>query len=430
MTVSALAAIALFILLFGAISRRIESTPLSPPILFTLFGLAIGTPGLGLIDLDPASQPVRLLAEIALALILFTDASRIDLQALRDEYNLPARLLGLALPLVVLFGGLGARWLLPELNVWEAVALATILAPTDAALSQAVVSSPSVPLRIRQAINVESGLNDGLCLPLLLIALSLATNETQTATSDWLALTAKQVLLGPFTGIAVGYAGGWLISVASQRGWVTESFQDLAALGISLLAFGGAETMGGNGLLAAFAAGLILGNTARPLCNCLYEFGEAEGQLLVLLFFTIYGAILVAPALAALRPAMLLYAAFSLLVARSLAVVASALGLGLQWETLLFVGWFGPRGIASILYVLLLLENSSLPHQTTLVATAIATVGLSIFAHGLTAYPASQWYGQRLHVERQPTAREHEPARDLPVRLPLSGQSHRSRRRS
>lgn len=356
-------------------------------------------------------------------LVLFTDASRINLSLLRREHNLPIRLLVLGLPLTILFGTVVGAVLLDNLTFWEAAVLAVILTPTDAALGQAVVSSPLVPVRIRQALNVESGLNDGLVLPILLIALAVAGAAEQTQTvGHWVLFAAMQVTLGPLIGVGVGYVGGKLVERGSRTGWMNRSFQDLAALGLSLLAFAAAELVGGNGFIAAFCAGLTLGNTSRSICACLYEFAEAEGQLLTLLLFMVFGAVMVPTALDHLGWRVILYVFMSLTVVRMVPVAISLLGARLRRDTVLFLGWFGPRGIASILFGLLVLERSDLPGREEILVIVMTAVLLSVFAHGITAFPAANWYTGRTEKTKSVRgAAEHVRVTEMPVRLPYAG---------
>ncbi|NEO24087.1 sodium:proton antiporter [Moorena sp. SIO4A5] len=414
------AIIALFILGFGLISGRIEKSIITPPMAFVTFGLLLSPQLLGLLNLEVEHELVRIIAEFTLILVLFTDASRINLKLLRRDYNLPVRLLGIGLPLTIILGTILAVLLLGgRLEFWEAAALATILAPTDAALGQAVVSSRSVPICIRQSLNVESGLNDGICLPILLIFLSLAGTMEGTGTASfWFRFAAMQVILGPIVGVAVGYIGGWLVSQSVRRKWITHSFEDLSVLGLSLCAYAIAELVGGNGFIAAFCAGLTLGNTAPSICDCLYEFGEAEGQLLVLLIFMIYGSMMVFPALDSVNWQMVLYAIATLTIARMVGVAISVIGMKLRWYTILFLGWFGPRGVASILYGLLILEGDGIQGSEVIFSTMVLTVLISVFAHGLTAFPGANWYGNRMaRFKATHEIPELMPRSEMPVRL-------------
>jgi NhaP-type Na+/H+ or K+/H+ antiporter len=325
------------------------------------------------------------------------------------------------MPLTILFGALLAALIFNHLTLWEAVVLGVILAPTDAALGQAVISLPQVPVRIRQALNIESGLNDGIALPILLFFLSLAGATQQTQPPGfWIKYAAMQIILGPLVGIFIGYFGGKWIERGSRSGWITHSFQDLAALGISLLAFSMAELVGGNGFIAAFAAGLILGNTSRAICACLYEFAEAEGQLLTLLTLMIYGAVMVLPTLDHTNVLIILYGLFSLTVVRMLPVAISLIGVRLQWDSVLFLGWFGPRGIASILYGLLVLGKIDIHGREEIFTITMTTVLMSVFAHGLSAYPGAKWYARRAEkMKDQPDMPELAPVTEMPVRLTL-----------
>ncbi len=417
----ALVIVALSILAFGLISGRVQKSVITPPIVFVFFGLLVSQVGLGLLEFDIDNRFIHILAEITLVLVLFTDAARIDLRALRNEHNLPVRLLSFGLPLTILLGALIATGLFEDLSIWEAAVLAVILAPTDAALGQAVVGSPLVPVRIRQALNVESGLNDGLVLPALLITLSLATATGQEeSVGFWVQFVALQLLLGPLVGIGVGFLGGKLVELGGRSGWMNHTFQDLSALGLSLLAFAGADLVGGNGFIAAFCAGLTLGNCSRAICECLYEFAEAEGQLLTLVIFMIFGAVMAPMVIGHLTWQIVLYGLLSLTVIRLLPVAVSLSGARMQWDTVLFLGWFGPRGLASILFALLVVEESSLPGREVILVIVVVTVLLSVFGHGLTAYPGAKWYGRRVEKSgRKPGTGENLPVSEMPVRLPF-----------
>ena len=416
------AVIAVLILAFGIVSGRLEKTVITPPMVFVSAGLLMGPAVLGWIELDVESHVVRTLAEATLVLVLFADASRIDLAVLRRGYHLPLRLLGIGMPLAIALGTLAAMVVFEMLGPWEAAVVAAILAPTDAALGQAVVSSPRVPVRVRQALNVESGLNDGLALPFVLILLSIAgaAQDPQPA-FYWVLYAAKQVLLGPLVGIAVGYLGGRLVSLGAESNWMNHNFQQIAALALALLAFAGAESVGGNGFIAAFAAGLTIGNSSRMVCHCLYDFAETEGQLLALLAFMTFGAADIWPAVAGVGWPVVLYALLSLTVVRMLPVSFSLLGSEVGLGTHLFIGWFGPRGLASILYVFLVLERVQVTAREEIFVIVVITVLTSVFAHGLTAWPATNWYANHADkmVQERPDCAEQVPVEEMRVRLPF-----------
>ena len=420
MHISALVLIAALLLLFGLISKKLQKSVITPPMVFVVCGLIAGPAAFGLFELEIESEFVRTLAEATLVLVLFTDASRIDLKILRRNYHLPFRLLAIGLPLTIGGGALLAAVMFDQLTFWEAAVAAAILAPTDAALGQAVVSSPRVPVRIRQALNVESGLNDGIVLPVVLLFLSLAAPHEQAQSGEfWIQFVAGQVILGPIVGIAVGCFGGKVVSAASTSKWMDHTFQQLAALALAGLAFGGAELVGGNGFIAAFMAGLALGNSAGPICGCLQDFAEAEGQLLALLAFFFFGAADAWPAIEHLDATVILYAFLSLTVVRMLPSSLSLIGTGFKAATHLFLGWFGPRGLASILFLFFVLEEQ--PPGTHLIFHIVVTaVLMSVFAHGLSAFPGANWYGSHSDElrEREGEIPEHAMVEEIPVRLP------------
>jgi NhaP-type Na+/H+ or K+/H+ antiporter len=289
-----------------------------------------------------------------------------------------------------------------------------------------VVSSPLVPVRIRQALNVESGLNDGIALPVVLLLASFAGAASGAQSAEfWIQFAAKQVVFGPLVGIAVGYAGGRLIDAAERRGWMSESFEGLSALGIAIVAFVAAEQVHGNGFIAAFVAGLVFGNTVRHRCRFLFEFAEAEGQLLTLLTFLIFGAAMLPAALGHADAEILLYAVASLTLVRMLPMSISLIGAGLALPTHLFLGWFGPRGLASILFALLIVERMEIEHREEILLITIATVGLSALAHGLTAAPAARWYGKV--TARMDDCEETTPVTELPTRAGMVRTQHDER---
>lgn len=395
MQTAGFALIALFILVYGVVSRRLERTVVTPPMLFVLFGVLLCSHLIGVFPGDLESPAIHIVAELTLVLILFTDASRISLPALLKDHAIPVRLLTIGLPLTILLGAIAAAIVFDVLSFWEGAVLGAILAPTDAALGQAVVSSPRVPQPIRRGLNVESGLNDGIALPIVLLVLSLAiVGEHSGSSTYWLKFFLFQVVLGPVAGVMIGLVGGKLVQWGIRTGSMNHSYQQLSALGISLLAFAGAELIGGNGFIAAFCAGLTVGNAAREVCDCLYEFAEAEGQLLTLITFMIFGALMVPVAVHHLDMNIVLYSVLSLTVLRMVPAALSLTGLKLGAPTVTFLAWFGPRGIASILFGLVVLEGADLEHEELIFNTMTFTVLLSVVAHGLTAVPASMWIGR------------------------------------
>ena len=388
-----LATIALALLAFAAIAGRVDGTPITPAIVFVGIGLLAGPEALGLVDLSSYGEPVKLLAEATLTVVLFADASRIDLRALRREVAVPARLLGIGLPLTIVAGLVVAIALLAELAWPEALLLAVILAPTDAALGQAVVTLPRLPSRIRQGLNVESGLNDGICVPIFLIVLAVAEAEAG-AIGDGAAvrLVAEQIGYGIVAGVVAGAAAAAVVRVAGTHGEVDAAWLQIGPLAGAALAFGIGAPIGGSGFIAAFAGGMVFGGLLRGGSERVGSLLDEAGAVLGAITFVVFGAVLLGPGLGHLTAAMVGYALLSLTVVRMLPVAVSLLGSGARPPTIGFLGWFGPRGLASIVFAVMLEEGSELPHEETILLTVYATVGLSVLLHGVTAAPLAGRY--------------------------------------
>ena len=413
MDVTGILAITLAVIAFGLISRKIEGSILTGPILFSAFGLIAGPAAFGLIPLQISNEGLHLLAEVTLILVLFSDAANIDLAQLRRDHNLPVRMLLIGMPLTIVLGAMVAFLFFDGLGPWEAALLAAILAPTDAALGQAVVSNRLVPVRIRQALNVESGLNDGVALPFILLFAAFASAmHAETNAAEWLVFGAKQVVFGPLAGIAIGYVGAKLVSSCYRRQWMSESAEGMIALGLAFGAFALAEVVHGNGFIAAFVGGLTFGNTLKQKCQFLYEFAESEGQILILLTFTAFGAAMIPQAMGAVTIMHIVFGILVLTVLRMLPIQLSLIGTGIKPVTSTFLGWFGPRGLASILFVLLILEEAELSNESTLFAAVIVTVTLSVVLHGITAGPAARWYGSM--SQQMGECEENRPVSDEP----------------
>ncbi len=394
----ALVAVSLSVLAFGLISNKSDSHSVSAPMVFVTFGLLGYLFGFSRVDLSHGF--IHGFLEITLILVLFTDASKINLKLLLKQQGIPIRMLLIGLPLTIFLGGIGAHYIFQFESIWYAFLLAAILAPTDAALGQVVVSSKVVPVRIRQSLSVESGLNDGIALPIILMILVIAKSvvglegHEEVGVSHWVLFAAKQVILGPVAGIVVGLYGGKIISRAANASWMSHSFQDLSLLALSFLAFGFAEIIGGNGFIAAFCGGLTLGNTAKNLCDCLYEFAESQGQLLTLIVFLLIGTVVLPQFHTVSMIQVLFYALLSLTVFRMLPVSLSLIGSKLKLQSHLFLGWFGPRGLASVLFALLMLEELENPATELIFSVVLATVFMSIFMHGISASPFSKIYSR------------------------------------
>ena len=402
-----LATLALILLGFAAVSARLEGTSITAPMVFTAAGLLVGVDALGLLDPSATGVEVKLLAEATLTVVLFSDASRIDLQALRSALGAPIRLLGIGLPLTIVLGFLAALALLGDLAWPEALVLAIILAPTDAALGQAVVTSRRLPVGIRQSLNVESGLNDGICVPLFLVALAIAQAEEGAIGHGHAArLVAEKIGYGIVFGALAGGLAAAVVVYAGGRRFVAGPWLQIVPLAGALLAFGSAEGVGGSGFIAAFVGGAVFGGLRRHRGGDVSYLAEQAGALLAATTFVVFGASLLGPALGDLTWRVALYAVLSLTLVRMLPVAIAMLGTGAHRRTVAFLGWFGPRGAASIVFALLVVEEGGLPHDDLLLTTAFVTVGLSVLAHGATAAPLvaryASWLERLTAAERVP----------------------------
>ena len=416
--------LAAVVFLFGLVSRRLDGTVLTAPLVFVAAGVILGPTGLGLVEFGLDEHAVLLLGEIALAIVLFTDAAGINLSALRQNEGVPLRLLGIGMPLTIALGTIIAALVLTDLAFWEAAIVGTVLAPTDAALGQAVVSNPRVPVRVRQALNVEAGLNDGLSVPFLALFLTLAlAKEELEPASFWIRFALEQIGFGILVGVGVSLVGGWLVRWASRRGWMTQSSQRLALLPLALIAWALADQIGGNGFIAAFVGGMVIGPTMERVGDDVIRVTEAEGQLLNLSVFFIFG-VLAFGVIQPLRLRVVLYALLSLTLIRMLPVAVSLIGTRLSGLSMLFMGWFGPRGLASLVLGLIVVAEAPLLAGRSLIEQVVAlTVLLSVLLHGVSAAPLSIAYAHR--VEKMvPDAPENKGAVVAPPRrgsTPIDG---------
>lgn len=413
--------IALFFLIFANFSGKIEKSVFSGPMIFSIVGLLFSPHLLSGVSLDLDNKAIQFVAEFTLMILLFTDASRINIKSLRKEHTLPMQMLGISLPLTIILGALTALLIFDFISIPTALILAVILAPTDAALGQAVVSYEKIPVRIRQTINVESGLNDGIALPFLILFISIATGAESDHGSDriahWFLFAGKQIGFGIIIGIVVGLFGGRFVSFCQNKGIASKTFTDLSAVVLAILSFSLAEIIHGNGYISAFIAGLTLGNTSKHICDGVFDFAETEGQLLTLLTFLFFGSIIIYPTLQSITVEMLVYAVLSLTLIRIIPVFIGLIRDKLNFETKLFLGWFGPRGVATILYSILILNNTDIPNKEFIFNTAMLTVVLSIFLHGASAMPWSVAYSKRINRQKNICVDEHINVTEMPVKI-------------
>ncbi|MCC4767532.1 sodium:proton antiporter [Methanosarcina sp. DH1] len=389
-------AFAVLLFLFGLVSRRISGTVVTAPMIFVTAGMLLSPEGLDLLSFSSSSTPVLSVAELALVLTLFSDASKIELQTLLSEEKLPGRLLIIGTPLTIAFGAIVAAFLLKDITLAEAGLIGAMLSPTDAGLGQAIVNNTKVPAKIRQALNVESGLNDGGAIPFFLFFLILARGEAlKWPVGTFIVLAFEQIGIGVLVGAAIGLAGGWLSSKAVRVGWMAGLYRKIGFMSLAVISWLGADLIGGSGFIAAFTGGLI--TQAAGKIKATEEeiiLTEAEGSILSFAVFFIFG-ITAAARIFSISWPIFIYAVFSLTLIRMIPVAISLIGMKLHTKTVLFLGWFGPRGLASVVLLLIAMEETGgIGGSETLSLAVITTVFLSVFVQGATAGPGSEWYSR------------------------------------
>jgi len=379
------------IALWSLTARRLARWNISSAMAMVALGIIVTNPPLDLIDLSPTSESVQLITELALALVLFSDASRVNLRSLRADPGLPTRLLLIGLPLTIALGFIGTS-LLTGFDPWLCAVAAASLAPTDAALGAPVVADPHVPGRIRRTLNVESGLNDGMVTPLVMFFLAAAVAEAGSV--HFSATSALADLAGGLlVGAAIGLGGGWLLRFARGQGWTTTTSVAILVPTLALASYFSALKLDANGFVAAFVGGLVFGSTQHDAGE-IGEFGEEVGEVFGLLVWLIVGAMAV-NVLDDVTWGMVGLALLTLTVLRMIPVAIALMGSGLDRTTVAFIGWFGPRGLASIVFGIIAVEALPEKDGQPIIALIMVTVILSVLLHGITARPLARRYGEQ-----------------------------------
>jgi NhaP-type Na+/H+ or K+/H+ antiporter len=403
---------AVAIIFYALLSRRLDRWWFSMPVVMVLIGLVVGAGGLGWLGIKIEQDSVKAIAEITLALMLFHDAVRIDLRALRRGLAVPLRLLGIGLPLMIALGT-GAAWLiLPGLGLVGALLVGTMLAPTDAALGAAVVEDERLPMRIRQGLNVESGLNDGLSVPVFLVALALASDPTGVNLGTLFAELLRQIGFGVLGGLIVGGLGGLAFRFAAEKGLAHDFWRPIATLALAIGSFTGAAVLGGSGFIGAFAGGIVFGLASEARSQRDSALIGSVGSVFDAASFLLVGAALIPFAMSHITAVVVVYAILSLVAIRAVTVVIAMAGSHARWRTVAFMGWFGPRGLATVVFAVLLVD-ANVPNGDLIASIAIVGVALSVFAHGFTAPPLVSLYAKwweaasaqgAPHMEAKPVA--------------------------
>ena len=384
-----LAILAIFVFFYSITCGGLERTPINGALVYTAFGVLFGPLCVDFIELDIDAEGIKTLAELTLALVLFIDAANANLGILKTFFKIPTRLLLIALPLIILLGFGTGVMIFEDLTLIEIAILATLLAPTDAALGKAVVTNQAVPEKIREGLNVESGLNDGICVPVLFIFLALAAGSGQghDSTSHMaMILVAEEIGIGVVVGLGIAAVGAWTMRQCAGRGWIIEIWRQVAIPAMAVACFASAQALGGSGFIASFVGGMLFGWLAEQHRHALLLAAEGTSETMALLTWVIFGAVVISKTIDYFTFEILVYSILSLTVIRMLPVYLVLFGLNLRSDEKLFIGWFGPRGLASIVFAVVVL-NEQLAGSGTIALTAVCTILLSVIGHGLSANP-------------------------------------------
>ena len=394
-----LAIVAVFISVYSMVAGRVDRSPVSGPMVFVVCGFLMGPSGLGWLGGNASSASLRTLADLTLALVLFIDAANADTSTLRRQFQIPSRMLLLGLPGAIVLGFVFAVLIFDQFSWYQAAILGTMLAATDAALGKAVVTNKAVPARIREGLNVESGLNDGICVPILLFFVALSVSEGGGESSiSAMTLLAEELGIGVAVGVSLALVGGLLLRWCAQQGWVTPIWKQVTVVGLAIACFAIAQSLHGSGYIAAFTGGMLFGFMAKDATHELVLAAEGTGETLALVTWLLFGAMVIGPALQEFSWDIIIYSLLSLTVIRMVPTFISLTGTGESVSSRLFLGWFGPRGLASIVFAIIVI-NADVPGAQALALVVICTVFLSLVAHGLSAHPLAAWIGRKENTE-------------------------------
>jgi sodium/hydrogen antiporter len=385
------------ILVFGgllavgaALSGVMRGTVLSISVLSVALGIVLAEADV--VSVDATDSAIVHLVELALIVTLFSDGLFVERELLRVHWGPATRAIVIAMPITLGLLAVAGKGLFDELSWAEAFLLAAVLTPTDPVVTSTVVTSQRVPPLIRHTLNLESGLNDGLALPFVLFFLVLAAPSGDAGTEG--AQVLGEAAFGALVGVALGYFGG-RVHHHLPGGGITARYEGIYALGFGLAAFGIADVTIGNGLIAAFVAGIAMGVSEHEIPDAFVDFAENVSAILQVITFFVFGALIVATGYEGDLWPLLLFVPFALLVARPLAISLSFLRGGLPGPQTWFVAWFGPKGVASMLFALFVL-NSDVGSRSLIFDVAAFTILVSILAHGLTDTVGARWVERRM----------------------------------
>ena len=423
-----LTTLAVVVLAYTLVASKLDRWWISGPMVFVAAGTVLGPGVLNVLPFSLSSETIRTATELTLALLLFSDASTVRLRDVEGDESLPKRLLFVGLPLTIAAGALVAYLVIPNIGWGPAALIATILAPTDAALGLAVVTNRAVPVRIRRALNVESGLNDGIATPFVTLFIAVCASEEGLSGQAWGLEALKEIGLAIVAAFVVGYIGGKLLALAHGHGWASDVSEQIAILALALLSYEGSVAIGGNGFIAAFTGGLLFGAVTMGRLRTPVQFTETLGLSASFLVWSVFGGLFAGRLLTEeLSAQPIIYAIVSLTLIRMVPVAIALTGTHLRPATVAFMGWFGPRGLASVVFTLVALQD--LEHSGAgemLLETATWTILLSVVLHGISASPLAARYGAS--VASAGEVPELAPAGEPRIRLrDLAGRHHHGR---
>jgi len=374
------------VLCYAVVSALVKRWYIAPALIFIGCGMALGPYGFGVIEAGTDAMSFTVLAQLALTVILFNQAAMLDLPSVVRRGHVTFRLLVVGIPLTIVLGTALALWVIPAMPLWEAVCLAAIVAPTEVALIDALLEDRRIPERVRHALSVESGCYDGLALAAMLAAVALASEQNDPDPSRWGWFAIRTEVVSIAVGIGIGVVGGWVIMRSRQRGWMSDTWAQLATLALALVCFEVGERLHGSGFVAAFAGGLAYSMMARRADEQLpSQVTDAAGQLLELMVFAMFGSYAVFIGWRDADWRVVVFAVVALFAVRLVAVSVALLGTDLPARSRLFIGWFGPRGIGTLVLGLLMIERGEIAQSATITQAVVVTVTVSLVVHSLTA---------------------------------------------
>jgi NhaP-type Na+/H+ or K+/H+ antiporter len=375
----------ILVLSYAVVSGLVKRWYIAPALIFAGFGMALGPFGFGVIDAATDTESFTILAQLALTVILFNQAAMLDLRSVVRRGHVTFRLLVIGIPLSIVLGTVVALLAMPVMPLWEAVCLAAIVAPTEVALIDALLEDRRIPQQVRHALSAESGCYDGLALAAMLAALALASEAAKPDPGRWAWFAVRTEVVSVVVGVGIGVIGGLVIARSRRRGWMSDTWAQLATLALALVCFEVGERLHGSGFVAAFAGGLAYSMMVRRAESDIpTQVSDAAGQLLELMVFAMFGGYAVFVGWRDAGWRVILFAVLALIVVRLVAVSVALVGTDLPARSRLFIGWFGPRGIGTLVLGLLMIERGEIQQADVITQATVVAITVSLVVHSLT----------------------------------------------